>query len=1130
MSTRRSFSSVPFLQPADVHCAALGLLLTGSACRLADVNIDESSPGLDSETTTLSTGETDGDGDGDVDGDVDGDGDEASEPISVLLRVVTPDGTAIGKATITVDDTPHFTDNAGFLRLAGLQPESLVARIYAPGHTPAVVALELTEGLQVYREVHLFPLGPALTLDADAGGTVESDGITVDIPPRSLVNEFGEFVNGTVDITIVGFDPTSNDLAGLPGPLVAESTLGEAGRLLSLAMAEISVWQDGHALQLAPDSIAHISMQLPASLTNVQPGDEIPVWWLDLDAGIWREEGPGHVDVSTQDPDTLIWSADVDHFTWYNVDRFVRLPLLECYYVVVEDQQGQPLSRAFAITEPGGVFIDGGVTSASQTNVVSNCADAPLDTDVLLYVQGLEEISHAITQNTGIPNSCRSNGVPNPACTKITLVLPPESPPVICEAGDFMVCDYAGPPETEGVGICQTSHNYCIDAGLAWSGCGGQVTPTPESCATIFDDDCDADTLDPDAIDCECSVGQTIECYTGPMASNGVGLCASGTRTCNPILQEFGPCLDQVLPADEDCDSPADEDCDTLASCDPPLPPQLQFSVSQVKQFDFVWAPVPGAQFYRLFERIAPNQPFVQVGDDTTELGHSLTIALHERTSASYVLHACNVYGCTTSPPVDLAGDNLAGAIGYFKASNTDAGDAFSRVGLSGDCETLVVSARHEDSSASLIDGDESDNSMSDAGAAYAFHRIGPDSWIQEAYIKAPNPDANDQFGQSIAYSGDTLVVGAYRESSAATEIDGNGNDNSASNAGAAYVYDRDPMLGWQLQAYIKAPNAQALDAFGYTVDIGGDYLAVGARGEDGGFAGVGGDMSDNSLASTGAVYLYRRDDLDVWHFDAYVKASNPEPNDNFSYHFALSEDGRVLAVGAIGEDSASSGVNANGSDNMAPNSGAIYIYRRNDTDEWEFEAYIKPSNPGIADEFGISIDVAIGSGAYEYIVAVGATYDDGFDEMIPDSGAVYVYGDDGSQTWSELGYLKAATPGSNDEFGFDVELFPGGSTLAVAARYEGGDSIGFGGDPALEGAFNSGAVYLFEWDGAAWVETHYIKAPNTGSLDQFGSRLATCSDGSLAVGAWGEASSATGVAGDPYADTASDAGAAYLF
>jgi ABC-type Fe2+-enterobactin transport system substrate-binding protein len=121
----------------------------------------------------------------------------------------------------------------------------------------------------------------------------------------------------------------------------------------------------------------------------------------------------------------------------------------------------------------------------------------------------------------------------------------------------------------------------------------------------------------------------------------------------------------------------------------------------------------------------------------------------------------------------------------YLKASNTGAHDLFgSSVSLSGD--SLAVGAREEASAATGVNGNQADNSAGGAGAVYVFVRTGT-TWIQQAYVKASNRGGN--FGSSVSLSGETLAVGAPDESSAATGVNGNQADNSASYAGAIYVF-----------------------------------------------------------------------------------------------------------------------------------------------------------------------------------------------------------------------------------------------------------------------------------------------------------------------------------------------------
>ncbi|MBA3470397.1 MAG: FG-GAP repeat protein, partial [Herpetosiphonaceae bacterium] len=170
----------------------------------------------------------------------------------------------------------------------------------------------------------------------------------------------------------------------------------------------------------------------------------------------------------------------------------------------------------------------------------------------------------------------------------------------------------------------------------------------------------------------------------------------------------------------------------------------------------------------------------------------------------------------------------------YLKASNTGAGDIFGwSVAVDGD--TVVVGAYQEDSAATGVGGDQTNNSASGAGAAYVFTRSdaqGAPAWTQQAYLKATNPDANDNFGWRVAVDGDTIVVGAYREDSAATGVGGDQTNNSAGNSGAAYVFTRSGTT-WTPQAYLKASNTGAGDNFGVSVAISGDTVVVGAYQED---------------------------------------------------------------------------------------------------------------------------------------------------------------------------------------------------------------------------------------------------------------------------------------------------------
>src|SRR5262249_8399898 len=144
------------------------------------------------------------------------------------------------------------------------------------------------------------------------------------------------------------------------------------------------------------------------------------------------------------------------------------------------------------------------------------------------------------------------------------------------------------------------------------------------------------------------------------------------------------------------------------------------------------------------------------------------------------------------------------------------------------------------------VNGNQNDNNAPQAGAAYVFVRNGT-TWTQQAYLKASNTDPNDEFGQSVSASGDTVVVGARYESSVARGVNGDQTDNSACSAGAAYVFVRNGTT-WSQQAYLKASNTVAKSScgmvnaeFGTSVAVSGDTIVVGALFEDSNATGING-------------------------------------------------------------------------------------------------------------------------------------------------------------------------------------------------------------------------------------------------------------------------------------------------
>lgn len=331
----------------------------------------------------------------------------------------------------------------------------------------------------------------------------------------------------------------------------------------------------------------------------------------------------------------------------------------------------------------------------------------------------------------------------------------------------------------------------------------------------------------------------------------------------------------------------------------------------------------------------------------------------------------------------------------YIKASNTGnaaVGDGFAEgdqfgysLALSGDGNTLAVGAIGEDSNATGINGDQSDNSMNQSGAAYVFTRSGS-AWSQQAYIKSSMTRPNVLFGYSIGVSGNgnTLAVAEY---------------DADRGKGALYVLTRTGGT-WSHQARIQADNAENGDSLGYSMAISedGNTIAAGAADEDCLIPGVnpaGCDKDQPSDTSAGAAYVFARNGT-TWSQQAFIKSSNPHKSDWFGVRIAISGDGSTVAVSAAQEDGKSRGINGNQAELGASEAGAVYFYTRS-AGTWSQQAYVKSSNAEASDEFGSAI--ALSRDGKTLLVAArgedsGAKGVNGnqADNSVRDAGAAYLF------------------------------------------------------------------------------------------------------------------------------------------
>jgi hypothetical protein len=427
----------------------------------------------------------------------------------------------------------------------------------------------------------------------------------------------------------------------------------------------------------------------------------------------------------------------------------------------------------------------------------------------------------------------------------------------------------------------------------------------------------------------------------------------------------------------------------------------------------------------------------------------------------------------------------------------------------------------------------------------------------QVAYIKASNPHAMDHFGcggvnqghtgqgVSISADGTTLAVGAPHEASAAAGINGNQADTSVFDGGAVYVFVRNGAR-WLQQAYVKPSNPKMDAEFGHGVALSadGNTLVVSAYWESSKATGINGDQKDTSIPQAGAIYVFTRRGT-TWTQQTYIKASNTGEagtaeafgeGDQFGFSIALSADGNTIAAGAITEDSAATGINGNQADNSAAGAGAVYVFTRNGT-TWAQQAYVKPAEINAGDLFGYAVSLS----ADGNLLAVGSFDEDGssrtingpYDNKSNGSGAAYVFARSGT-TWAQQAYIKPSNGEPQDSFGVDVALNSDGTTLLVGSLDEDCKATGInppGCDNDWRDDLSMGAAYVFVRAGATWSQQAFIKASNTGFNDWFGSRVALSADGNIAaIGASLEDSAAKGINGKQDDESATEAGAVYLF
>jgi len=357
-------------------------------------------------------------------------------------------------------------------------------------------------------------------------------------------------------------------------------------------------------------------------------------------------------------------------------------------------------------------------------------------------------------------------------------------------------------------------------------------------------------------------------------------------------------------------------------------------------------------------------------------------------------------------------------------ASDGETGDNFGKsVSLSGDY--AIVGAHNEDSGGL------------NAGAAYIIHRTDTNTWDEGTKVVAPDAEANDLFGYSVAISGDYAIVGAY------------GEDTGGDGSGSVYFFHRTDTNTWDAGTKLVAPDAETGDRFGYSVALSGDYAIVGAYSESAGGS------------SAGAAYIFHRTDTTTWDTGTKIMASDEEASDYFGNSVSLS--GYYAIVGAYNEDTGGTWA------------GAAYIYYRTDTNTWDGGTKIMASDAEAFDFYGYSVAL---SGPY---AIVGAYAEDAGGST---AGAAYLYNRTDTNTWSAGTKVTASDAAFNDNYGYSVAIY-GYYALVGAWREDSGWSTAGGSTYAFQHGLPTAIdVLAFEAD---WAENGAVLYWITGAETECG-------------------------------------------
>ena len=269
------------------------------------------------------------------------------------------------------------------------------------------------------------------------------------------------------------------------------------------------------------------------------------------------------------------------------------------------------------------------------------------------------------------------------------------------------------------------------------------------------------------------------------------------------------------------------------------------------------------------------------------------------------------------------------------------------------------------------------------SGSVFIFARSGK-TWKQRAKLVGDNPEAADNFGESVSVDRNTVIIGVPRD------------DDAGRDAGAAYVYFRDGVT-WKKQAKLIPADLGGSDAFGEAVFVHVNTAIVGANGH-----------THDGKRFTGAAYVFVRNG-NRWVQQAKLTAADGGKADRFATSVGFI--GKTIVVGAPFYDSEN-----------AKDVGAAYVFVL-EGNSWKLQAKLRPKDGGKGQNFGAGV-TATGN-----IVIVGAP---GYDRPERGSGAAYSFvREDG--TWTQTAQVTPEHGARDLNYGYAVSMSE--NTVAISSH-----------------------------------------------------------------------------------------------